>query len=99
MAKGNWRDCRSAVAYCQGSASTQNFGYRRVARRSEVTVTNSDQEVPGFPPEPQEMRDGWATSWSTRRRMSLDPLTEVFTPRAAGGALRESPWPRQRSSV
>src|SRR2546426_8389985 len=31
---------------CQVTASTQNFGYRRRDRRSEVTVTNSRQEEP-----------------------------------------------------
>src|SRR5262249_32913051 len=37
---------RGSSRRCQGSASTQNFGYRRRGPRSEVTVTNSPPEVP-----------------------------------------------------
>src|SRR5262249_60458627 len=42
MGRGQARRTRQSG---QGDASTQNFGYRRPARRSEITVTNPPGEA------------------------------------------------------
>src|SRR5439155_2498340 len=41
-----WRTSTLAALRSQAGASPQNFGYRRGARKSEVTVTQATEEVP-----------------------------------------------------
>src|SRR5690349_24882556 len=84
----------------QGGASTQNFGYRRRGRRSEVTVTNSSREEPVTRASLREyaavQRERYRQATRAEKRQLLDEVVAVtgMHRKAAIRLLRRAPRPR-----